>query len=547
MANELKQTLYAANGRAEAITAISGGPASWDVDNTYAGTHDASDSTYDQAHGAGNAEDVTEWAGHVRYVLDSCTYSGTISFLRFKWRAKYVSSNGTVEASAWFSAGARGTMQGVGLSFANYYSDHVVDKDGQPWTQTTVNALTGTNAPGFSGHGVGNDYETDIDAQFSEFCVEVWGPEVVPQSVEVGAGAVGAAGIVIAAQSSVEVGAGAAAGAGQVVAPGAMTAIVGAGAVGSAGIGSPAQSFAYNTGLRVDANVLKIDGTNYNPLSIPATNYRLAIRHLRGLGLPHFAFAMPDSVGTFYGGGEFGAYVTFALLSRPPARTTLDDIHWLLSLHEVFGAQRELLSIGLTPSGRLVGTSRDSGPIMTPINTVPIDGVFREAHLELMPGDPRRRLFLDGQCLLDVTGGSPMDEPQPAPGVPVRVSLFNGRDGLSALDVAVAHIMMTFEDYTIEWAVDEGHGGTLHFTDNDQPPRLYGKGQLVATWWNGQPILASPEDQNANVKSAYAWKYITPYTTRRPAKVAYTPVGGITAPMTPIPEPEEIIFEGGGT
>jgi len=531
VADELKQTLYAASGRAEALAIkpnYGGESPAWNVDNTYAGTHDASDATFDHGQVFHDSTDQTGAAGHVRYVLDSCTYSGTISFLRFKWRAKMAATGGgTVEIETWFSGAARAGSQAATTSWVDYYYDRTVDKKSDPWTQTTVNALTGTQAPGVSVGMIGEDENIDLEVWVSEFCVEVWGPEPVAQSVEVGAGATAGAGIVIAAQSSVEVGAGAVGGAGQVASPGAVAVIVGAGAVASAGIGSPAQSFAYNTGLRVDASVLKIDGTNYNPLSIPATNYRLAIRHLRAFGLPHFAFASEPLYSTGFGGTEHSLYVTFAMLVRPPVRSTLDDIHWIISMHEVYGQQKELYSIGVTPSGRLIGWTRENGAVMSPINTVPMDGVFREAGLQLFSSGPRRRLFLDGQCLVDVTGGYELDLPQPGgeyESGTFRFTMFNGRDGLSCLDAAVVRVGYYFTDYAIEWPIDEGHGGTLRFIENDIPSRL--TAPLVATWWNGQPILASPEDQNANVKSAYTWKYITPYTARVPARVEYTKVGG---------------------
>jgi len=181
MADELKQTLYAASGRAEALAikpTYGGESPAWNVDNTYAGTHDASDATFDHGQVFHDGDDQTGAVGHVRYVLDSCTYSGTISFLRFKWRAKKASLSGvgTVEVRVWYKGASRETDVATTTSFADYYVDSPDDPT-NPWTQTTVNALTGTKAPGFFVDMIGEDENDDVEVWVSEFCVEVWGPE----------------------------------------------------------------------------------------------------------------------------------------------------------------------------------------------------------------------------------------------------------------------------------------------------------------------------------------------------------------------------------
>lgn len=190
MADELKQTLYAASTRTEAIAikpTYGGVNQAWDVDNTTAGTHDASDATYDHAKVDHNGEDQTGAAGHVRYNMDSCTYSGTISFLRFKWRAKKTEiADGGVDIGVWFKNAARGIALAMTTSFANYQEDHVVDPT-NPWTQSSVNALTGANAPGCSVDMVGGDETDDLTAWISEFCIEVWGPEQITAGEAMGA------------------------------------------------------------------------------------------------------------------------------------------------------------------------------------------------------------------------------------------------------------------------------------------------------------------------------------------------------------------------
>jgi hypothetical protein len=271
---------------------------------------------------------------------------------------------------------------------------------------------------------------------------------------------------------------------------------------------------------------------------LPAQGFAKASElHLRSLGKPHFAFALPAATLSYGGGPYYNAYVFFALERLPATISSEDEVHWLLSFHEASGQNRELIAIGVTPSGRLAGATRDSGILLSAKYTVPVDGLFHQAQLELEPTLGVRTLYLDGRCVVSAVGVQGTEEAVAEPGTPVRVSLFNGRDGLSVLNAAISRAGIGLgsfvgpedpapDDLAVNWPMDEGAGPNLACS-TDVPSSValaFGPVTLSATWFDGSPISACPDEPAAALTSAYTWAFKPAWTTRPPYSPEYRKV-----------------------
>jgi hypothetical protein len=278
------------------------------------------------------------------------------------------------------------------------------------------------------------------------------------------------------------------------------------------------------------------DGTTGGVLPPTQGFAKASERHLRALGKPHFAFALPAATLDYGGGPYYNAYIVFALDRLPTAVADEDEVHWLLSFHETSGQNRELIAIGVTPSGCLAAATRDSGILLSPKYSVPCDGLFHQAQLELEPDRGIRTLYLDGRCLVSASGVRGTEQAVPEPGTPVRVALFNGRDGLSRLNASVSRAgiglasfvapdVPEYDDLAVNWPIDEGAGGNLSCSP-DVPVAIeaFGPVTLVATWFDGSPIGACPEDPAAPLSAAYTWAFKPAWTSRPPYSPEYRKV-----------------------
>jgi hypothetical protein len=257
---------------------------------------------------------------------------------------------------------------------------------------------------------------------------------------------------------------------------------------------------------------------------------------LRALGEPHFAFALPAATLSYGGGPYYNAYVFFMLENYPAANGGDDGVHWLLSFHETAGQNRELISIGVTTTGNLVAATRDSGVLMSPNYSVPVDGRFHLAQLELDSVTGIRKLYLDGRCLVSAVGAINSEQAAPEYLVPVRVALFNGSDGLSRLNASISRAgigLASFvapdvpvpDDLSVNWPIDEGSGGSL-YVEPGAPADLgaFGPVTLEATWWDGAPASVCPEEPTAPLTSAYTWAFKSAWTARPPYSPEYRKV-----------------------
>jgi hypothetical protein len=520
VADILQDTYYVYTGAARSPSTAGSSGASFTSTQTDVGTHDASAATKDGLHltppGYGDPWDSfgsVDWGQLERAGI----YAGTISFIRFVFKVKRTTTVGTntyLVQSRWNNANrGPGTTSIPAGSASVVYEYFTTDEASTAWTHAKLIA----QSFGYRLRGLGDD-DSDGDnptLDCEEFKIEAWGPEPTPQTTYIGAAAVGEAGAVGSDP------------------PAATSTVISASA--ASGAGSSAVSVAFNPPLSVelyssDAIPAPTNSFTGVPLPFGQAMAKIGQKTLRSLGKPHFAFALLAPVECFYAGDEYAAYVTFSISKLPDAQSSVDEPHWLFSLHETTAGGVELLSVGVTPSGRFACSTRENGLTLSAAGVVPADGLFHQIHLKTWATLGERRLYLDGVCILDVIG--PLAEIGGyGAGGSLRFTLFNGRDGASVLSCSIANAVFSsrarhwdgsIHDYTLEWPINEGSGGILTGTGILM---LVGTTmELEATWFNGGILSSCPEFPALPLASAYTWGRSSAWTPRRPVQPEYRKV-----------------------
>jgi hypothetical protein len=519
MASIVQQTLYAASGGTPVLTDVSNPDYVTNSPQTLAQTHDASDATYSLFGISGDGVGSGSMTVTREFTMDSCTYAGVIDKVRV--RCRYNFGGGETKILTAMHNGSTVGAQAGSESVGWQEWDFATKPEGGAWTAATVNRTWGWQA-----QMVTPDESSSALFYKYEFEVLVYGPEDMggPISAE----GVGVAGLVASASASSEVSA-SGAGSAEAVASSSGDAVVSASGV--SGSGSVSGSVHFNPPLSVDlTDVNLIDGVT-GVILPPAQGFsKTGQRNLRSLGKPHFAFTNLQEFATSpFSGGEYGIGGTFMLTRLPDEQTAPEEVHWLFSYHDPAVGGSELLSIGITPSGRFAFSSGGNGTVFSAYGAVPVDGLFHNIRFDLYSsGGGQRQAFLDGVGILDVVGPNNIDYPQPggysASAFGSRLSIFNGRDGLSVLDCSVAAFEVSAEEGSISWKVDEGSGPTItSYTDPSwlipDPPVA-----LEATWFNGVPLGACPEFPTLPLNAAYIWGHGTAWTPRPPYRPEYTKV-----------------------
>jgi hypothetical protein len=501
----LRQTLYPTGlaGFARYGSAPFSGTATKPTNATAAEMHDGLDTTFGRIRCAGSGVNAFSGMAGVPRMFDACSEDvGDIDFIRVVVRAKH-EKTGTAGSKKDLLVGLStydGDLDEYSLAAiaaaqaltTDSFVTFNFDSTAYP-TFEEVNDLVGSLA--WAMDCIGNSDSTWDDCSVSEICVEVWGaPD--PQSTVVSSSGAGTADVVLSASSG---------------------SVVSASGVGAGECGSVSVHFNPPTSSPL---AVSLDGVTGLPLTVPQTLYKTGQRNLRSLGKPHFAFtnitALAESP---FSGGEYGIGGTFMLHRLPTQLVSADEVHWLFSFHETSIGGDELLSLGITPSGKFAIASKVNGTTFSAGGAVPVDGLFHYVRFDLFSGSGWREVFLDGVCILSVVGPSTDDYPAPEGGSGVRLAIFNGRDGASMLDCSVATFEFGAEEGSIEWPIDEGHGSVI--SDSG----LWDWSQdLEATWFDGSPIPACPEYPTLPLTSAYVWGHGTAWTTRAPIQPTYRKV-----------------------
>jgi hypothetical protein len=318
-------------------------------------------------------------------------------------------------------------------------------------------------------------------------------------------------------------------------------------------------SLFYYPNLAVLAAVEETDPWTFTVLTVPETSYRASSRGLRLCGDPYLAaIVASDPFPVGWSNTKQSAQLVLAFHAMPQQLSDPDEVHWLFSqqnaqLSDPLGSAvvpREIMSLGVTPNGRVVGTHALRGTITSPAGVIRADGLQHQIRI-VYPGDGSRVLILDGLSVVR-DAGTGLEPNDITPFFGMRFMLFNGLDGLTRCACTVYEAMYTFggtpglqsASPAMRWAMSEGMGAVLHFEQYDPASPELG---WVAGQHPNNPIGDPSADYNATLQwydpaalgfprlygnvptsdpaTCYKWTRRTPYTPRVPAATTFTPVG----------------------
>jgi hypothetical protein len=193
MSDVLKQTLYWS--AVPTLTAFDNNGTGGESHSNFgsaAQSHDANDGTAAVMDCSGDFDTVNgSGTWYLDGAVDTAAVSGTVSFVRMKFRAKYAHvGGGAIVVKAYqprINATNRGSQIAITTSFADYSQDFATDPaDSAAWTNAKVNAQS---------WGARLDASTDSpfgdpQAYLSEFSLELWGPPADQESTPASVGIV---------------------------------------------------------------------------------------------------------------------------------------------------------------------------------------------------------------------------------------------------------------------------------------------------------------------------------------------------------------------
>lgn len=194
---------------------------------------------------------------------------------------------------------------------------------------------------------------------------------------------------------------------------------------------------------------------------------------------PYFALTHDPRTPGWYQQGNAYLTFTFSVHARPMQFVSADEVHYLFSLHEAVSLGREILSVGVTPSGRLVVSVAGHPDITTATGAIVFDGRAYRVDLEHATrpdqiaetgpvGPDRTLLSVNGVAVVRVTRypsyGLPADS-----GGPKRFMFFNGIAGGSRVSATIYQCEFAYESFpavsglhrAIRWEFGEGQGATV--------------------------------------------------------------------------------------
>jgi hypothetical protein len=521
VASVLKETLYA-TGTATRTLVVDIESVDAPDTQTATQTHDGNDTYYDTVR-ANGGDSTAAGSLRVEWTLDALSYAGTIDSVKVYTRGRRTAAQNDQYFRPSINGVDRGTNHSATFSFVTQSDTFTTDPaDSAAWTAAKLAAQK-------MGYllAVSSEDGEEVVVYASEFKVEVWGPEApAAQSTVVSASGSGATDVVESSKVGTVDGA-MGVGACAVVFSGSGALAIAAS--GASGAGCNSISVYFNPPRSVDFMSFTdpaLDGVTGLPTTAWDTIQDIGQKNVRSLGKPHFAFALAEALPIFAPGSEAAAYVVFALHALPAMVASWDEVHWLFSFHEEADQSLEILSIGVTPGGALVAATLEAGIIRSSAGVVSADGNFHEARIDLRAPGTWRDLSLDGRVLVSVVGSiTPLYDPPD--NVAVRASLFNGRDGLSRLNASIAKAGLAFEDFSLDWPIEEGAGEILGYTSETEAiefPLYTPPWPLAATWFSGLPVSVCPDDPTLPLSSAYTWGRSTRWTPRPPHKPEYRKV-----------------------
>lgn len=227
---------------------------------------------------------------------------------------------------------------------------------------------------------------------------------------------------------------------------------------------------------------------------------------------------------SYAGLGVTDGGVEFALHGALPERLSSDDEpHWIFSFHDLYFA-KELLSIGVTPFGKLAFGTPDGSVTLSEAGVIAPDGVKHSVVFSWL-GD-------SGQAVID---GSIYIGPSSVPttdAVPLTVGVvafLNGSNALSKFRAAVHSAYLYWNEslgnvYKTEWKVTEGSGDVIACTGTSiagTPTLLPALDFNLYRQWMYEYTQPWPVTFDGDPGSASSWVIRTPYTRRTRAATQY--------------------------
>lgn len=339
---------------------------------------------------------------------------------------------------------------------------------------------------------------------------------------------------------------------------------VAAGVPGAAACSAPEATnevLFYYPSIEVDAAVQQVDPWSGQVLSVPEASYRSTSRGVRVCGQPYLAAICAIDPSPIGGANvQYSVQLVLAIHEMPAQLASPDEVHWLFSqqdagLLDPFGnaaVPREVMSLGITPNGRIVGNHVLRGNITSPIGVIRADGLSHQIRMVYV-GDGSRLIVLDGRTVVQ-DDGSGIDPSILDVFFNLRFMLFNGLNGLTRCACTIYEAMYTIGStsglqsalYAMRWAMGEKSGAILTPEEYDSTmpelgwvPRIPGGpltniGDPGASYdatlqWFDPTALNFPRlygnVPTSDPATCYKRQRRVPYTVRGPAATTFTPVG----------------------
>lgn len=234
-------------------------------------------------------------------------------------------------------------------------------------------------------------------------------------------------------------------------------------------------------------------------------------------GLPYFGLYQTDlagmtSSGLVGAGGEFILELDIALDGQPTQYSSPDEEHPLFSLYQwPLGPDADLLTLGVTPSGRLYGRGPGAGSgnlVQSGQGYLKFNGVRNVLSLNYIDsGEIQIRvddIYVGGN--MAATGGTPL----PSSGRFSMFSLLNGANGLSRVPCRLYRASYYEDDFTnpTEWRLGEG-GGVVVSSDIDPDTYPGVNADLTAQFrlpWGGYTRAWGQAAPTTNPAHAFRWR-----------------------------------------
>ena len=253
------------------------------------------------------------------------------------------------------------------------------------------------------------------------------------------------------------------------------------------------------------------------------------MRGMRACGVPGAALMMDPALPRLTPGtsqhGVVEMRLWFKLLKEMPRRLSDDnEVHWLFSYHDAF-IGTEILSVGITPLGKVHAVAPDGTTATSAVGVVTPDGHEREIILTWIGFGTAGQIQCTGMAPIDLGAYGPTLYALPS--TFANICFFNGNNMLANNNVFIRKAKLTFlsladQACVVDWNFTEGGGDRVGAVVSGDPMLSGFDMTLVRRM---VPELAQPwpgVDTAANPATALRWVRMTDYRRITREKTAYS-------------------------